>query len=370
MDVLIVGAGSIGLTVAWRALGNGMSVTLVDPAPASKASHVSAGILPAGTAGLYDPPQAQLLELCLTSRTRWPSFVAELEEASGRSAGYRRDGVLEVGYTEADVQMLNGLADFQDGRGMAVQRLTAQECLEQEPSLSPEVSGGLLNPDDGAVDPRTLNAAMLAAVQRLGGVLVPQPVAEVLLESRPFGVRLADGQVLRGDQLVLAAGPWTSQLPGLPPGLVPEIKPEKGQVVRLRSDQPLLRRATRGFIDGHSILAVQRADGELAVGATHERCGYDTAVTADGLWELLDQVRRLVPGIGGLSFVEASAGLRPGSPDGKPVLGMSRIDGVILATGHGRIGIQLTPATGDVLAELLVKGELPTVALPFSPLRF
>jgi len=370
MDVLIVGAGSIGLAVAWRALGNGMSVTVVDPAPASKASHVAAGILPAGTAGLYDPPQAQLLQLCLSSRTRWPSFVAELEDVSGLPAGYRRDGVLEVGYTEADVEMLHGLADFQDGLGMANQRLTAQECLEQEPSLSAEISGGVLNPDDGAVDPRTLNTAMLAAVQRLGGVLVTEAVAEVLLESRPVGVRLTDGRVLRADQLVLAAGPWTSRLPGLPPGLVPEIKPEKGQVVRLRSDLPLLRRATRGFIGGHSILVVQRADGELAVGATHERQGYDTTATADGLWELLDQARRLVPGIGALTFVEASAGLRPGSPDGKPVLGPTGIEGVILATGHGRIGIQLTPATGDVLGELLVKGELPAVALPFSPLRF
>jgi glycine oxidase len=115
---------------------------------------------------------------------------------------------------------------------------------------------------------------------------------------------------------------------------------------------------------------VQRADGELVVGATHERRGYDTTVTADGIWELLDQARRLVPGVGALTFVEASAGLRPGSPDGKPVLGPTRIEGVLLATGHGRIGIQLTPATGDVLAEVLVKGELPTVALPFSPLRF
>lgn len=368
MHVIIVGAGAIGLSVGWRSLARGVAVTIVDPEPATKASYIAAGILPAANEGLYE--QEPLLKLCVASRKLYPSFITDLEDVAGMPAGYRRDGVLEVASTDADLDVLRGLGRFQEKLGLASESLTAQECREHEPRLSPAVIGGLLNPDDGSVDPRQMCRAMIAAFRRLGGTLVPERVTEVMVDGRAVGVRTADGGTLRADRVVLAAGPWTHQLPGLPAGLVPEIRPEKGQVVRLRLDRQMVSRTMRGLADGRSIYVVPRTHGELAIGATHERLGYDTTVTGGGLRSMLELARIFVPGIDDLPYAEAGAGLRPGSPDGLPVLGATEIEGLILATGHSRIGIQLTPVTGEVIAESLVSGDMPDVARPFTPLRF
>ncbi|GAB7188325.1 glycine oxidase ThiO [Kitasatospora sp. Ki12] len=369
MHVVIVGGGVIGLATAWRSLVAGLTVTVLDPEPAGKATAVAAGMLPAGNENLYD--QELLLRLCIASRDRYPSFVAELEETAGLPAGYRRDGVLEVAYGEADLAVLNGLRRWQENLGFAVEALDAEECRRQEPQLAERVSGGLLNPDDGSVDPRTLSAALIAAIGRLGGTVRAERVTDLLVEGdRAAGVRLADGGEVRGDRVVLAAGVWTHRLGGLPTGIVPEIKPQKGQTVRLRAERPFLARTTRGLVNGRSVFAAPRLDGEVIVGATHESRGYDTTVTAGGIGELLDITRELLPGIGELEFVGAGAASRPGSPDGLPVLGHTALEGLLLASGHGRIGIQLAPVTGDVMTHALISGELPEVAKPFSAQRF
>jgi glycine oxidase len=173
-----------------------------------------------------------------------------------------------------------------------------------------------------------------------------------------------------GDRIVLAAGCWTHHLGGLPSGAVPPIRPAKGQVLRLRSAVPFLRHVIRATSDGTAVYLVPRPDGELVVGATYEDRGYDTAVTAGGLWQLLARVRAALPQVGELELAEASAGLRPGSPDDLPILGETSVPDLLLASGHSHIGIQLAPVTADVMADLLVSGVLPEVARPFSPSRF
>jgi glycine oxidase len=368
MDVIIVGGGVIGLGVAWRSLARGLTVTVIDPEPASKASHASAGMLPGGHVALFD--QEALLRLCLTSRERYPSFIAELEADSGRPAGYSRYGVLDVAFDEDSLAGLGKLGAFEESYGVSIERLSAGDCLREEPRLAATACGGLLAPDEGAVDPRQLTSALLAAIRRLGGVIVGQAATEVLIGDRASGVRLKDGGTVHGDQIVLAAGCWTNQLVAAPDGAVPVISPGKGQILRFRSAAPFLRRATRALAGGGSVYLVPRADGMLVVGATYEEAGYDTSVTAAGLCELLAKLGGALTGIDELRLEEASAGLRPGSPDGLPVLGETSVPGLLLATGHSHIGVQLTPATSDLMADLLVSGDVPEVIKPFSPLRF
>jgi glycine oxidase len=369
VDVVIVGGGVIGLATAWRSLARGLRVTVVDPEPAGKASHVAAGMLTPVSELTYG--EEPLLLLGLASRDRYPSFVAELEEVSEQQTGYRDDGTLQVALDSDDLAVLEELRRFQESLGITTEALTGRECRKQEPMLAPSVRGGLLAPEDGSVDPRRLCAALLTAIDRLGGTLVRDRAAEVLTEAgRAVGVRLAGGDSLRADQVVLAAGPWSHDLKGLPPDALPPVRPVKGQILRLRGPMPFLNRCVRGLVRGSSVYLVPRTDGEVVVGATQEEMGFDTTVTAGGLWDLLRDARELLPGITELAFAEVTAGLRPGSPDNAPMLGSSSVPGLLLATGHFRNGVLLTPVTADAMAELLATGEPPEVLRPFSPARF
>lgn len=369
MEIVIIGAGVIGLATAWRAAARGAAVTLVDPAPASGASSVAAGMLTPVSELTYG--EEPLLRLGLASRERYGAFAAELAELTGLETGYRTNGIIEVAFDSDDLRHLDDLRRFQESLGIPTEALNGRECRRLEPMLAPGVRGGLLAPEDGSVDPRRLTPALLAAGERLGVRLVRARVSAVLVENDvATGVRLDDGAEIRADRTLLAAGPWCGDIGGLPEGVVPEVRPVKGQVLRLRTRAPFIQRSTRGIVKGSSIYLVPRADGEIVVGATQEEMGFDTRVTAGGLWELLRDARELLPGVTELDFAEVSAGLRPGSPDNAPVMGPTALPGLYVGTGHFRNGILLTPVSADILAEVLVDGTVPEVGRPFTPERF
>lgn len=191
--------------------------------------------------------------------------------------------------------------------------------------------------------------------------------------DRAVGAVLEDRTELRADQVVLAAGSLSGRLAGVPPEVAVPVRPVKGQVLRLSvppAYAPFLSRTVRAVVRGSHVYLVPRENGELVVGATSEELGWDTTVTAGGVYELLRDAHELVPGITELPLVETRAGLRPGSPDNAPLLGPTDLPGLHLATGHYRNGVLLTPLTGDVMAELLVTGTVPEVARPFTPRRF
>ncbi|WP_067969759.1 glycine oxidase ThiO [Nocardiopsis trehalosi] len=367
--VAVVGAGVIGLAVAWRAAQRGLRVTVVAPdRTPGTASDVAAGMLtPATEAAFGEEP---LMRLGALSRDRYPAFAAELEAETGLPSGLRTAGTLQVAFDADDLARLAETRDLLDRLGLATERLTGRACRELEPMLAPGVRGGFLAPDDHAVDPRLLTAALRAALRGRGVRTVREPAAAVLTaDGRVRGVRTASGADVPADRVVLAAGVWTSGIGGLPGGVVPPLRPVKGQVLRLLlpdGEPPLITRTVRGLVRGTPVYLVPRDGREVVLGATQEEMGADLRPTAGGMWELLRDAHALVPGVSELEVAETRVGLRPGSPDNEPLLGPTAVPGLHLAAGHFRHGVLLTPATADALADALTGGALPDYARRFS----
>lgn len=371
-DVLVVGGGIIGLVTAWRAAQRGLTVAVADPEPGGGAAQVAAGMLAAVTE-LHHGEQT-LLGLNLESARRYPDFAAELSEATGQDLGYRACGTLAVALDADDRAHLRELHALQTKSGLESEWLSGRECRRLEPMLAPGVRGGLRVDGDHQIDPRRLASALVTACER-SGVTFHRSWAERLsvVRDRARGAVLADGTALAADQVVLAAGSRGGQLAGVPDAVLPPVRPVKGQVLRLTVPKryaPFLSRTVRAVVRGGNLYMVPRVNGELVVGATSEELGWDTTVTAGGVYELLRDAHELVPGITELPLTETRAGLRPGSPDNAPLLGPTALPGLLLATGHYRNGVLLTPITGDTMAHALTTGELPEEARPFTPKRF
>ncbi|MEU8696731.1 glycine oxidase ThiO [Streptomyces sp. NPDC048680] len=371
-DVLVIGGGIIGLVTAWRSAQRGLATAVADPDPGGGAARVAAGMLAAVTELHYG--EEMLLGLNLASAARYPAFAAELEAASGQDIGYRACGTLAVALDTDDRAHLRELHELQRRSGLESEWLTGRECRRLEPMLAPGVRGGLRVDGDHQVDPRRLAAALLTACER-AGVVFHRHRAERLsvARDRATGAVLADGSEPAADQVVLAAGSLSGRLAGVPEHVLPPVRPVKGQVLRLTvptAYAPFLSRTVRAVVRGSHVYLVPRENGELVIGATSEEMGWDTTVTAGGVYELLRDAHELVPGITELPLTETLAGLRPASPDNAPLLGRTALPGLHLATGHHRNGVLLTPVTGDAMAQLLAGGELPEVARPFSPGRF
>ena len=343
-DVVIVGAGVIGLSIAWRAAQQGQRVILADPQPGLGATHAAAGMLTPIAEAAY--AEREIFGLGQDSLRRYPDFVAELQAVTGLPTGFRQAGTLQVAYDNDDLAVLTETRALQESFGVHLQQLTARECRAAEPMLDPSVRAGLLAPGDGSVDPRLLAVALLQAAEDAGARLVRQRVTEIRCTAgRADGVRLADDSVLQAPWIVLSAGWQSAGIGGLPAG-TPPVRPVKGQIIRLRDN------------------------GELVVGATQEELGADTTVTAGGVWELLRDARTIVPGITELEIADIVAGLRPGTPDNAPVIGPSELPGLVLATGHFRAGVLLAPVTADTMAAFLHTGTPDPIWQPFAAGRF
>ncbi|RZD61553.1 glycine oxidase ThiO [Streptomyces albidoflavus] len=374
-DVVVAGGGIVGLVTAWRAAQRGLAVTVVDPAPGGGAAQVAAGMLAAVTELHFG--EERLLALNLASAERYPAFAAELAEASGQELGYRRCGTLAVALDADDRAYLRELHALQLRSGLESEWLSGRECRRLEPMLAPGVRGGLRVDGDHQIDPRRLASALVTACERAGVVWCRSTAGRLVVRGgRAVGVELADGSLVEGGQTVLAAGSRSGLLAGLPEEVAVPVRPVKGQVVRLavpeayRRGAAFLSRTVRAVVRGSHVYLVPRENGELVIGATTEELGWDTTVTAGGVYELLRDAHELVPGLTELPFTEVRAGLRPGSPDNAPLLGPTALPGLHLATGHHRNGVLLTPVTGDVLADVLTTGELPGYADAFTARRF
>jgi glycine oxidase len=374
-DVAVVGAGVIGLASAWRLAQAGMAVVVIDPAPGSGASGVAAGMLAPVTEARLG--EEALLALNHASWARWPAFAAEVEAAGGRPVGYRADGTLMVALDADDRALLDDLAGRHRAMGLAVEALRGREARALEPGLAPGVRAGLLAADERSVDPAALVEALRAASEAAGVTVVARPVARIVTTpagDRVTGVALdgGDGAGVEAATVLLAAGAWSASVAGVPDHVRPPVRPIRGQVLTLRqpAGDPLIARTVRGIVRGSSIYLVPRDDGRVVIGATVEERGFDTTPTAGGAYELLRDALAIVPGLDEAELVAVRAGLRPGSPDDLPMIGPSGVEGLVVATGHHRNGILLTPVTAEAVAALLTGGAVPAEAAACDPRRF
>lgn len=368
-DVVIVGGGVIGLAVGWRAAQRGLRVTLLERAGTGQAtSRVAAGMIaPISEASPFEPA---LLALGRESARRYPEFVEELTERTGLDPGYRRFGTLFVARDADEAEALDRELAFRQKLGLPVRRLLGRQARSLEPALAPTLRLALDIPDDHAIDPRALTRVLERAVRDAGvQVRCPAEAAELLIaDRRVAGVRLADGELLSAEHVVMAAGPWSGQIGGVPPEAQIPLRPVKGQILALHdpAGPGLLGRVLRmqpGYL-------VPRGDGRYVLGATMEERGFDTTATAGAVFELLRGAIELVPGVSEFVLDELMVGTRPGTADNAPVLGPGQVAGLHWATGHHRHGILLTPMTADVVVAGLVGEAPPEVAEPFRAERF
>jgi glycine oxidase len=368
-NVAIIGAGVIGLGIAWRLAMRGVPVAVFDKgACGAGASHAAAGMLAACAEA--EPGEEALVTLGRASQARWPAFAAELKQASGVDVGLRSEGTLVVALTSDDQARLSHQLVFQQKLGLPLQWITAAETRRREPHLAGKLAGAVFSPEDTQVDNRKLAAALRIAAEAAGaGISEHQAVKTISNDAgRVDGIVLADGRKVAADVVVLAAGAWSRSIEGLAPELRPPVRPIKGQMLALRMDPtaPLLTHV----VWAPGAYLVPRLDGRLLVGATVEEKGYDTSLTAGGILTLLEAAWRVVPAVEELPIDEMWVGHRPGSRDDAPILGTGLIDGLIYATGHHRNGILLTPITADAIAELVLEGAADPAIRPFSIERF
>ena len=371
-DVVVIGAGLIGLATAWRLAADGIQVTVCDPTPGAQTSAVAAGMLAPVTEVEYG--EDDLLALNLASVNAWPAFAAELEELTGLSAGLHQTGTLSVAYDVDDAAALRRLADYQRRLGLEVEELSGRDARRREPLLAAGVSGGVWVPGDHSVDNRQAVEALRRAIDLSSVLLIRQRVARVITSgTTAVGVQLDNGDTVHAGHVIAATGPWSSQLEGIPDELRPPVRPVKGEVLRLRVPEayrPALRHTVRATARGFSVYLVPRPGGELVVGATTSELGYDTRVLAGGVFALLRDARTVLPITDELELVETIAGLRPATPDNAPILGPSRLDRLLWATGHYRNGVLLTPITAQIIADTVRTGVLPELGKPFLASRF
>ncbi|MGH7046281.1 MAG: glycine oxidase ThiO [Stellaceae bacterium] len=365
---VVIGAGVIGLGIAWRLAQGGCAVTVYERDTAGHgASWAAAGMLAAAVE--TEPGEEPLLALTLESQRLWPDFAGELAAVSGMPVGYRDEGTIVVALNRDDAEQLRFNYEFQRGLGLSLEWVSGAEARRREPHLRPGITGAVLSPCDHQVDNRLVVRALAIAAQRAGVRLQEHcPVHEIeTTGGRATAVVTARGREA-ADIVVLAAGAWSREIGGVPIAHRPPVRPIKGQMLALRMDPaaPLLRHVVwlpNGYL-------VPRGDGRLIVGGTVEERGFDPSLTAGGLLALIEGAWRAVPAIEELPIAETWVGFRPGSRDDAPLLGPSGTPGLVIATGHHRNGILLTPVTAAVIAAYVQHGRLPELALPFAPGRF
>jgi glycine oxidase len=364
-DLVVVGGGVIGLSCAWRAAQCGARVAVVERSqPPAGATRVAAGMLaPVGELSFGEP---ELLNLTLAAAELYPGFVAELEGASGVDTGYRRAGALHVALDRDEAAQLRRVHELQRSLELGAEWLPPRRCRELEPGLTPSLIGGVHATGEGSIDPRALSAALLAALagEQVDLYMEAEVEAALFDGERLAGVRLAGGEELSAGAVVLAAGARSGQAEWLPEAARPPVRPVKGQILELRARDGAAPCAR--IVASERIYLVPRPDGRLIAGATVEEQGFDTAVTAGGLHELLREAYRLLPEVAEMELVEAAAGLRPGTADNLPLVGPAPLEGLLWATGHFRNGILLAP----LAAEAIVKQLEDSPRSPFVAHRF
>jgi len=362
-EAAIAGGGVIGGAIALELARAGLRVAVFDrQQPGQEASWASAGIL---SPAPESPGTIVMVPLGKASLALYPEFVAEVEEISGKSAGFRPKGTLEALFSHDTKAELSTIIALHHGLGLRAEPLRAEDARELEPTLSEEAEAAVLRPDEASVDNRALTAAILEAAQHSGAKIFSGNGAKAIWreKNRCVGLILQNEKV-EAKWTIIAAGCFSAAIEGIPP--YAPVRPAKGQMAALRADELKMERV----LWSEKIYLVPRNNGRIVAGATVEYAGFDKRTTAGGIEKILSAAIELAPGLANADIEETWAGLRPDSPDHLPILGPTDIDGLLMATGHFRSGILLTPITARLVREWITVQRVSVDWERFSPMRF
>jgi glycine oxidase len=369
-DVIVVGGGVVGCSVAWHLAREGLDVVLLERSVlAGQASGAAAGMLaPVGEGAVG----SALLRYGLESLARFPSLCEELRELSGVDPEFEPSGILRLAQTGAEERALRAKGAALRSLGLDLEWLDEREADSAQPGLAEDLRGALWSPREANLRSPLLVSAYAGAARALGArIVTAAPVVGLQLEGdQVVGVRSAEGSCEAGC-VVVATGAWCGDLAEWLPARfgspVLPIEPVRGQIVSLDAPLPPLRT----IVWGEGAYLVPKRDGSVVVGATEERVGFDCRVTAEGVGGLLAAATRLVPALREAGFRRSWAGLRPGSPDGLPAIGwLPGVNGLLVAAGHHRTGVLLSPTTGAVVRDLVLGKDAGAAAIAFDPARW
>src|SRR3981189_215832 len=362
-DAAIAGGGVIGGAIALELARAGLRVAVFDrQQPGQEASWASAGIL---SPAPENPGMVVMVPLGKASMDLYPELVAQVEDISGMSTGFRPKGTLEALFSPETKGELSTIIARHQGLGLKAEPLRAEDARELEPALSEEVEAAVLRPEEASVDNRALTAAILEAAQRSGaGVFSGNGAKAIWREGNRCAGLVLQNERVEAKWTVIAAGCFSAMIEGIAP--YAPVRPAKGQMAALRADDLKMERV----LWSEKIYLVPRNDGRILAGATVEYVGFDKRTTAGGIEKILSASIELAPGLANARIEESWAGLRPDSPDHLPILGPTDIDGLVMATGHFRSGILLTPVTAQLIREWVTEQRVSADWERFSPLRF
>ena len=360
-DVLVVGGGVVGAACADQLARRNLAVSVFDPgAPPGAATGAAAGMLAPFAEAQPDDP---MLAFAVRARDRYATLVPELEEDTGRAIGYRTEGVVQLALTEDEVDALRAAVSWQRQSGFIVEWLSSEDVAQLVPGANRDALGAALAPEDGGLDPVALQEALLTSAQRHGATVTAERVEQLLFDGdRVCGVRTASDTYEAG-AVVIAAGCWSGRVRGLPRSL--PIEPVRGQIVACPwpDDEPA------AIVYGGGGYVMERG-GVAIAGSTMERVGFDADTTADGIRQVRAAAGRIFPALATVEPTDSWAGLRPMTPDGRPIIGADPLVGNLwYATGHGRNGILLAAMTGDLIGQLCTGEEIDCDLTPVDPKR-
>lgn len=363
-DIVVVGGGIIGCSIALRLAEEGLSVALIERGRIGcEASRAAAGML---------SPQAdaasrnEFFDLCLRSLSIYREFADHLLEASGIDPEYQDSGTLCVALDENERREMERWSGWQGEAGLDISGVTTDDIAGLEPLVTDSATGGVFIPGDHQVENRRLMDALAVAARRAGvEVIEGEEVLEIAIDrGKATGVKTATRD-LASSSVIIAAGCWSGGVADKT-GLTLPVVPARGQMLALRGrDLPISH-----VVHSKGCYLVPRLDGRIVVGSTVEYVEYRKGVTAGGINWLLEAATKLVPELRQWELIETWSGLRPDTPDHMPIMGTCGIDNLILATGHFRSGILLAPITARLIAQTVMKGRAPEELRPFGIERF
>jgi glycine oxidase len=362
-DVAIAGGGLIGASIAFELAQAGLRVGVFERGePGREASWASAGIL---SPAPESPSMISMVPMARASMALYPALVASVEEFTGASVGFRTKGTIDILFSRDALSDLSTLIALHHGMGLKAEPLRPEDARELEPSLSLELEAAALRPDEASIDNRAFTQAMLQAAKKSGAEVFSDSGAVAIRREgdRCVGLKLQNENI-EANWTVIAAGCFSANIEGVKE--YAPVRPAKGQMISLRSEEVKIERV----LWGEKVYIVPRNDGRILAGATVEYVGFDKHVTAGGVEKILAAAIEVVPGLASARIEETWAGLRPDSPDHLPIVGPTDSVGLLIATGHFRSGVLLTPITARLIREWITDRSVSIDWDRLSPMRF